>query len=67
MSNTPRFPQFPIRIDPSLIAKIRYIGAENCRSTSKEIEFLIINRIKQYELENGEITDDDLKRFFDKL
>lgn len=60
-----RYPQFPIRIDPLLIAKIRYIGKENCRSGSKEIELLIRKRISEWERENYEITEDDLRRLDD--
>ena len=61
-AGVPRYPQFPIRIDPELIAKIRYIAADNCRSANKEIELLIRNRIRAWEEENYEITPDDLKR-----
>ena len=62
-----RYPQFPIRTDPILIEKIRYIGLENSRSAGKEIEQLIIKHIKQYEAEYGEITLDDLARLRDKV
>lgn len=57
-----KFPQFPLRIDPALINKMRYIGYKNSRSTNKEIEQLIIKRIEDWEDENGEITDKDIER-----
>jgi hypothetical protein len=67
MPNRNKFPQFPLRVNPQLIAKIRYIGAENSRSANKEIEYIISQRIKAYEVENGEITQDDIDRFLNSL
>lgn len=61
-AGVPRYPQFPIRIDPMLIAKIRYIANDNCRSANKEIELLIRRHIRDWEAENYEITEDDLSR-----
>ena len=61
MGGIPKYPQFPLRVDPLLIKKIRYIGKENCRSGGKEIELLIRNHVKQYEDTYGEITEDDLR------
>ncbi len=65
MGGLPKNPQFPLRVDPLLIKKIRFIGKENCRSGGKEIELLIRKRIKEYEDEFGEITEEDLSRLDD--
>lgn len=64
MSGKNKLPQFPLRVDPKLIEKIRYIGNENSRSATKEIEQLIIKHIKQYEQNYGEITDKDLETLY---
>lgn len=50
-----RLPQFPFRTSKTNIKKLAYIAKTECRSTTKEIEYLIIKRIKEYEAENGEI------------
>lgn len=54
-------PRFTIRIDPTLIKKIRYIAEENGRSANKEIEQLIKAHIAEYENKSGEImiTEED--------
>ncbi|MBQ8885119.1 MAG: Arc family DNA-binding protein [Clostridia bacterium] len=62
-----RFPQFPIRINPDYINKIRYIATENSRSANKEIEQLIIRYIKEYESRNGEIETEDIERMLASL
>ena len=48
-------PQFVIRTEKEVLEKIGYIAAENERSTTQEIVFLIKNHIKKYEKEHGEI------------
>lgn len=65
MSGQPRFPQFPIRVEPILIKKIRYIASENCRSASKEIELLMRKHVRDYESTYGEITEEDLTSLSD--
>lgn len=62
-----KFVQFPIRINPTYTNKIRYIANENGRSANKEIEQLIIRYIKEYEKKNGEITQEELDKFFESL
>jgi len=54
--------QFTLRLDPVNHAKIKKIAAEESRSMTNMIEYLIKKEIKRYETENGEIpvTDDDL-------
>lgn len=46
-------PQFVIRTDQETIDKIIYIAKENERSGTQEIVYLIKQKIKQYEKENG--------------
>lgn len=64
-AGVPRYPQFPLRIEPQIISKIRFIANENCRSTNKEIELLIRKHVAKWESENYEITIDDLRRMDD--
>lgn len=44
------------------IDKMKVIAQENKRSVAKELEFLIEQRIKQYEDEHGEINVEKLKQ-----
>lgn len=44
-----------------LIDKMKYIASENNRSLAKEMEYLCKERIKAYELENGEININEQK------
>lgn len=43
------------------IDKMKVIAQANKRSVAKELEFLIEQRIKEYEAEHGEITTDQSK------
>lgn len=53
-------PQFVIRTEQEIIDKIGYIAKENERSTTQEIVYLIKQRIKEYEKQNGNITIGDI-------
>ena len=46
---------YPLRIDKTILEKVRYTAKENGRSLNKEIEFILRAHIKRYEKENGEI------------
>lgn len=59
-----KYPQFPLKIAPNYLDKMKYIANENRRSTNKEIEQLIIRYIKEYEKAYGEIEKEDLEHFF---
>lgn len=48
-------PRYTLRIPQIYLDKIRYIAEENGRSANKEIELMIKQKIKEYELENGTI------------
>ncbi len=48
---------FTFRTTRDVIDKIKYIAESNGRSTNKEIEQLVIQAIKTYERENGEISE----------
>lgn len=50
-------PQFTVRIEPSLLAKFRYIAEFNLRSANREAELLIKQHIEEFEKEHGVITD----------
>ncbi|EGY78672.1 Arc-like DNA binding domain-containing protein [Peptoniphilus asaccharolyticus DSM 20463] len=48
---------FTFRTTREVINKIKYIAESNGRSANKEIEQLVIQAIKTYEKENGEISE----------
>ena len=54
--------QFTLRLDPVIHAKIKKIAAEQSRSMTNMIEYLIKNEISKYEKENGtiDINEDDI-------
>ena len=62
-----KYPQFPLKIYPNYLYKIKYIANENGRSKNKEIEQLIIRYIKEYEKTYGEIEKEDIEYFFKSL
>ena len=49
-----------IRMDPEVHDKIQYIAAYDGRSLSVEIKYLILSRIREFEKENGVITEADM-------
>jgi len=54
--------QFTLRLDLNIHAKIKKIAAQESRSMTNMIEYLIKKEIRAYEAEHGEIeiTDEDL-------
>lgn len=48
-------PRYTLRISREYLKKMKYIAEENGRSTNKEIEAMIKNRIAEYETKNGVI------------
>lgn len=48
---------FTFRTTREVLDKIKYIAESNGRSANKEIEQLAIQAIKDYEKENGEISE----------
>ncbi len=48
-------PRFTLRTSQEYIDKIAYIAEKECRTTTKEIEYLIIREIQEYEAKYGEI------------
>jgi hypothetical protein len=57
-----KYPQFPLRLNPLLIDKMRVIANQNGRSTNKEIEQLIIKCIEEFETSYWKITEEDIER-----
>ncbi len=41
-------PIFSLRIPEELLEELRQISSENCRSINKEIEYALIQYVKQY-------------------
>ncbi len=60
-------PQYPLRIRQEIIDKMKFIAHESSRSANKEIEQACIAYITRYEDKFGEISEEDLEKFFDKL
>lgn len=48
-------PRFTVRTSQENIDKIAYIAKKESRTTTKEIEYLIVEKIQQYEQEHGTI------------
>lgn len=48
-------PQLKTYLEPQVAKKFTFIAKENCRTVSKQLEFLVIQEIKKYESKNGEI------------
>lgn len=48
-------PRFTLRTSQENIDKIAYIAEKERRTTTKEIEYLIIREIEKYETEHGKI------------
>lgn len=56
-------PRYTLRIPQIYLEKIHYIAEENGRSTNKELEIMIKQRIKEYEEKNGTIQTSDLWKY----
>lgn len=56
-------PRYTLRIPQIYLEKIHYIAEENGRSTNKELEIMIKQRIKEYEEKNGIIQTSDLWKY----
>ena len=54
---------YSFRTDDIIIKKLNYIAEQNTRTRNQEIEMLIKNHIKKYELENGEIKLDSEEKW----
>lgn len=67
MPSRNKYPQFPLRINPITIDKLKVIASENSRSTNKEMEYALNQYVKNYEEINGEITQTDIDRLLDNL
>jgi len=49
---------YPLRIDPTIMKKIKFISKENGRSINKEIEVILKNIVNEFEKLNGIIEID---------
>lgn len=49
-----------IRMDKELHDKVQYIAGSENRSMSKQILQLMLNCVREFEKENGKITEEDL-------
>lgn len=47
--------KFTLRVDPTLLAKFKYVAEYNARSANRELEMLMRNRIEQFENQKGKI------------
>ena len=48
--------KFTFRTKKNIIDKIMYIAQKECRTTLKEIEYLVLKKIAEYEAQYGEIV-----------
>ena len=46
---------YPLRIEKSLMEKLKIVAASNGRSVNKEIEYLVRQMVAAYEQEHGAI------------
>ena len=53
---------YSLRIDRTLLQKVRCIADSQCRSTNKEIERCLKKHVEQYESRYGEIPITALKK-----
>ena len=51
--------QTGIRFEPDLLYKISYVAKENKRSLNGQMEYLVMQGVKEYEAINGEISVDE--------
>ena len=51
--------RYTLRVNRELFAKFRYISEYNGRSTNKEIEQYMKQRVKEFEDEHGKIESDN--------
>ena len=49
--------RFTLRIDPELLEKLGYIAEYEGRTKNRELEQLIKKRIREFEIEHGEIPE----------
>ncbi len=47
---------FSLRVDSDLMEKFAKMAEENRRSVNKEMEYIMVNALKQYEKEHGVIA-----------
>ena len=45
---------YPLRVDPALMERFKRLAAENGRSVNKEIEHLMKEALREFELSNSE-------------
>jgi len=50
---------YPLRIDPKVMDKVKYLARENGRSANKEIEYILKRTVRDYENKNGVILLSD--------
>lgn len=48
-------PVFTLRTEKENLAKLSYIAEQENRSDNKELEYILLSYIKEYEKKNGEI------------
>lgn len=60
MPNAPyKNPHYALRIPTETMDKLKYIAARSGRSANKQIEFLILQHIEEWEKDHGPILFDD--------
>lgn len=56
-----RIKNIGLRVTPEIYEKLKYISKYEGRTINGQVHYLILNCIREFEKENGPITEDDLK------
>ncbi|MDL2233344.1 Arc family DNA-binding protein [Ruminococcaceae bacterium OttesenSCG-928-L11] len=48
-------PRYTLRVPRELLDKIKYIAGAEARTTNKEIEWILLEKVAEYEAKHGEI------------
>jgi len=62
--NRHKNPVYTLRIPSELLAKLKHIAYESGRSINKEVEQLVIQHIKEYEEDFGQIDLSKTKEYY---
>ncbi|MCH5186627.1 MAG: hypothetical protein J1F64_10980 [Oscillospiraceae bacterium] len=58
-------PRYTMRIDRPLLDRLHYIARYEGRTANKQLEYLVKRCIREFEKENGEITEDMIKEMYE--
>ena len=59
-----KLPRYTLRIERKLLDKLQYIAKYEGRTANKQLEQLVKKCIKDFESENGQISEDMLQEMY---